>query len=75
MEQDGNKTIDFNIEETTLINHRVRDTMITQLGLAVAQFAKQMVPDMGNAPVVLLPGAGLRSIVGILARATDNQLV
>ena len=50
--------------------------MTTKLGLAVVQFAQQMVPDMDNAPVVVLfPGAGLRSIVGILARATDSQLV
>ena len=76
MELDGNRTQDFNTKGTILIDHKIWDTMTTtKLGLAVVQFGQQMFPDMGDAPVMVFPGAGLRSIVGILARATDNQLV
>ena len=41
----------------------------------MVQFSLQVFPDMGDAPVVAFRGAGLRSIGGILAKATDNQLV
>ena len=76
MELDGNRTQDFNTKGTILIDHKIWDTMTTtKLGLAVVQSGQQMFPDMRDAPVLVFPGAGLRSIMGKLARSTDNQLV